>query len=273
MVTPSPLQHSSDLPQVNHHSMLPCCGPPGDAIARIKIPQHLQSGLQPGDKCYFTGRLIGLNNPGIPTFECNVEDVTRIPHSRDFLTPTDPNKIYVEGLGKVIKREELKTEPAMKNPPIVCTVKHNDWDQAKQADVSFKVRYIIPPTTVAKSHALIQKGCEVSISGYLINDPASREPWLVQTTGVSVLKNPPRCRKKEMKIPKKINETGGKLGEESLPTPKLISEAACCCQVDRGEGSSSGSTPHRRILQSGCPANEIPQFSAVDIKGKGKERC
>ncbi|KAI9624882.1 hypothetical protein KEM48_008664 [Puccinia striiformis f. sp. tritici PST-130] len=232
--------------------MLPCCGPPGDAIARIKIPQHLQSGLQPGDKCYFTGRLIGLNNPGIPTFECNVEDVTRIPHSRDFLTPTDPNKIYVEGLGKVIKREELKTEPAMKTHQSL-------YGETQRLGSGKTGRCLVQSTLHHPSYHGGEKPC--------FDPEGMRNHWR------QCLENPPRCRKKEMKIPKKINETGGKLGEESLPTPKLISEAACCCQVDRGEGSSSGSTPHRRILQSGCPANEIPQFSAVDIKGKGKERC
>ncbi|KAA1138795.1 hypothetical protein PGTUg99_011714 [Puccinia graminis f. sp. tritici] len=257
--------------------MMPCCGPPSNAIAQINIPRKIRSELQPGDQCFFSGRLIGLNNAGTtPIIQCNPEDVTRVPAAdRDLLAPTDPNKVYVEGLGIVIKREELKTEPVLKYPPIMCTVKHNDWDQAKQEDVEFKVRYIIPPTTLLKSHALIQKGCEVSIAGYLINNPASsHEPWLVQTTGVSVLKNPPRCRKKEMKVPnKKSIGPAKKTSQGALPKRLPSSQPECCCKADRGEGSSSGSTLYQRIIPARCSADPIPGFEGLDIKGKGKEKC
>jgi len=249
--------------------MLACRESPDMALAKIIIPPHL--GLKPGDRCFIRGRLIGLNNPGIPTFQCNPEDAERIPMSRDLMAPIDPNRVYVEGLGIVVKREELKTEPALKNPPIVCTVKHNDWDQAKQADITFKVRYIISPTTLLKSHALIQKGCEVSIAGYLVNTPSSHEPWLVETTGVNVLKNPPRCRKKELKIPKNPDQRVNKKIAESLPRRTVTSPAQCSCEVDRGEGSSSGATPHHGLIQAGASAHLIPNFSKLDIKGKSKE--
>ncbi|WAQ82659.1 hypothetical protein PtA15_3A22 [Puccinia triticina] len=247
-----------------------CCAPSTNAIAKINIPQNIQAKLKPGDQCYFSGRLIGLNNTGsTPVIQCNPEDFTRIPAAnREFPASTDSNRIYVDGLGIVIKREELKTEPVMKNPPIMCTVKHNDWDEAKQQDIEFKVRYIIPPTTLLKSHALIQKGSEVSISGYLINNPGSREQWLVQTTAVSVLKNPPRCRKKEAKVPKKSIEPEKKSSAAIIAARNQISEPECHC--NKGEGSSSGSTPNRRIIPS---SDLIQGFSTLDIKGKGKEKC
>ncbi|PLW22652.1 hypothetical protein PCASD_11884 [Puccinia coronata f. sp. avenae] len=255
--------------------MLPCCAPPQNAIAKFKIPANL--GLKHGDYVSFSGKLTGLDQHGVPTLQCNPEDISKItppsPASHDLITPIDPNRTYVQGLGIVMKREELRTEPPAKNPPIMFTVKHTlEGDQAKQAGTTFKVRYIASTTLLQKSHVVIQKGCEISIAGYLMNSPFSQDPWLVETVGISLLKNPPRFRKKEMKVPKKLNEKEKNPIEGSLPSRKVIlPKSECCCKVDRGEGSSSGATlDQRAVIQSGT-CDVIANFSSLDIKGKSKE--
>jgi hypothetical protein len=121
-------------------TMLPCCAPPQNAIAKFKIPANL--GLKHGDYVSFSGKLTGLDQHGVPTLQCNPEDISKItppsPASHDLITPIDPNRTYVQGLGIVMKREELRTEPPAKNPPIMFTVKHTlEGDQAVS-----EIRYI-----------------------------------------------------------------------------------------------------------------------------------
>ncbi|OAV85784.1 hypothetical protein PTTG_30269, partial [Puccinia triticina 1-1 BBBD Race 1] len=114
------------------------------------------------------------------------ESVTRVCLTGDD-QPDFTNKTNVNGLGMVIKRQEVAPEPNENGVRLEVIVAHSDWDSEARVLRKFNVKYIVPGSkNLIKTHSLYIVGREVSIIGRLVDFDMEESMAVVQASYVSI---------------------------------------------------------------------------------------
>ncbi|OAV88198.1 hypothetical protein PTTG_09258 [Puccinia triticina 1-1 BBBD Race 1] len=151
-------------------SFLQCSGVDGsdqrDFEVTLTTNTALTNVLEPGVVYYMTGKLIATNDGKTPTLTYNQHSVACVmqvtDEGFDFV-----NKASVEGLGIVIKREEVVVNLETR---LEVIVEHTDWDSQEQRHKTFNIKYVVPGSkNFIKTHSLYVVGRELEIVGLMVD--------------------------------------------------------------------------------------------------------
>ncbi|OAV99587.1 hypothetical protein PTTG_25219 [Puccinia triticina 1-1 BBBD Race 1] len=124
------------------------------------------------DKIYLlSGRVIAPNTKTPPVFYYNAEMTLPMGDAENY-TISLANKAGCYGFGIIVSKMELddNSSPSSQFKNLVVVMKHTDYENQSNGQVSFHVLYKVPGNrNLAKTFGLFQIGREMVLSGYFAN--------------------------------------------------------------------------------------------------------